>query len=36
LCILPVLIPNLLIAGLLLFATLGFVDNWYSLRRSPT
>jgi hypothetical protein len=33
LCILPILIPDLFIAGLLLFATLGFVDNWYSLRR---
>jgi hypothetical protein len=33
LCILPILIPNLLVVGLILFATVGFVDNWYSLRR---
>ena len=33
LCILPILIPNLLILGLMLFATIGFIDNWYSLRR---
>jgi hypothetical protein len=33
LCILPVLIIQLLITGLMLFAAIGFVDNWYSLRR---
>ena len=35
LCILLLLIPNLLIAGLMVFATIGFIDNWYSLRRKP-
>jgi UDP-N-acetylmuramyl pentapeptide phosphotransferase/UDP-N-acetylglucosamine-1-phosphate transferase len=35
LCILLLLIPNLLIVGLLVFATIGFIDNWYSLRRKP-
>jgi hypothetical protein len=35
LCILLLLIPNLLIVGLVVFATIGFIDNWYSLRRKP-
>ena len=35
LCILPVLLPALLIMVLLLFAAIGFIDNWYSLRRKP-
>jgi len=35
LCILPVLLIELLITGLLLFAAIGFIDNWYSLRRKP-
>jgi hypothetical protein len=35
LCILPILIIQLLVTGLLLFAALGFIDNWYSLRRKP-
>jgi len=34
LCILAILLPTALYAGLLLFAVLGFVDNWYSLRIS--
>jgi hypothetical protein len=33
LCILPLLIIQLLITGLMLFATIGFIDNWYGLRR---
>ncbi len=33
LCILPLLIPDLLIVGLVVFASIGFIDNWYSLRR---
>ena len=33
LCILPVLFIQLLLTGLLLFAAIGFIDNWYSLRR---
>jgi len=33
LCILLILIPNLLIIGLALFCAIGFIDNWYSLRR---
>ena len=35
LCILPVLLIELLITGLLLFAAIGFIDNWYGLRRRP-
>lgn len=35
LCILPLLIPDLLIVGLVVFASIGFIDNWYSLRRKP-
>jgi len=33
LCILLILLPSMLIAGLVLFAAIGFIDNWYSLRR---
>lgn len=33
LCILTLLLPNLLIIGLVVFAAAGFIDNWYSLRR---
>jgi len=33
LCILPVLLIQLLIVELLLFAAIGFFDNWYGLRR---
>jgi len=33
LCILLVFLPGALVAALMLFATLGFTDNWYSLRR---
>jgi hypothetical protein len=35
LCILPILLPALLMTVLLLFASIGFIDNWYSLRRKP-
>jgi len=35
LCILPILLPALLMTVLLLFAAIGFIDNWYSLRRKP-
>jgi len=33
LCILLILVPNLLIIGLALLSAIGFVDNWYNLRR---
>jgi hypothetical protein len=39
LCILPILLPDLLVVTLALLSALGFVDNWYGLRRafaSPT
>jgi hypothetical protein len=34
LCILPILLPDLLVITLALFSALGFVDNWYGLRRA--
>jgi hypothetical protein len=34
LCILPILLPDLLVITLALLSALGFVDNWYGLRRS--
>jgi len=33
LCILLILVPNFLIIGLALLSAIGFVDNWYNLRR---
>lgn len=33
LCILLILLPNVLIIGLALLSAIGFIDNWYSLRR---
>jgi len=33
LCILLILVPNLLIIGLVLLSVIGFIDNWYNLRR---
>jgi low affinity Fe/Cu permease len=33
LCILLILVPNLLIIGLALLSAIGFIDNWYNLRR---
>jgi len=33
LCILLILVPNLLIIGLVLLSAIGFIDNWYNLRR---
>lgn len=36
LCVLPLLLPNLLVLELALLAALGFVDNWYGLRRSDS
>lgn len=35
-CIIAILLPNLFLAALLLLAAVGFVDNWYSLRRNST
>lgn len=35
LCILPILLPDFSIFILALLAMLGFVDNWYGLRRAP-
>jgi hypothetical protein len=35
-CIIAILLPDLFLAVLLLLAAVGFVDNWYSLRRKPT
>ncbi len=33
LCILLILIPNFLIIGLALLCAIGFIDNWYNVRR---
>lgn len=33
LCILLILVPNFLIIGLALLSAIGFIDNWYNLRR---
>ena len=35
LCILPILLPDFSIVFLALLSVLGFVDNWYNLRRTP-
>ncbi|MCP4001318.1 MAG: hypothetical protein GY727_10455 [Gammaproteobacteria bacterium] len=35
LCILPILLPDFSIFILALLSMLGFVDNWYGLRRAP-
>ena len=35
LCIPPILLPDFLIIEAALLSALGFVDNWYDLRRLP-
>ena len=35
LCILPILLPDFLVIVATLFAAIGFIDNWFDLRRVP-
>lgn len=35
LCILPILLPDFLVITAVLFAAIGFIDNWFDLRRVP-
>jgi hypothetical protein len=35
LCILPILLPDFLVIAVTLFAAIGFIDNWFDLRRVP-
>lgn len=36
LCVLPLVLPNLLVLEVALLAAIGFVDNWYGLRRGDS
>jgi hypothetical protein len=35
LCILPILLPDFLVITVTLLAAIGFIDNWFDLRRVP-